>query len=170
MAPTIRVPRVLSALPAPVRWAAPPVALLGCIGLLLADWSAPAEIVVPEPGARAASYCRALAEALPQTLLGHPRKDPSPASPYVAVWDSSPRTVLRCGVPRPDALDDAGETKYPEVNGVVWFPQRDRDGGVRFTTTLRRANVEVYVPAGAYPDQLEPPSALADVVRDNVPQ
>ncbi|MFC9329387.1 DUF3515 domain-containing protein [Kitasatospora sp. NPDC057015] len=163
-----RVTHALRALPASVRWSAAPVALLGCIVLLLGDWGTAPAPVTPTPRAREVPYCEALARALPQTLIGHGREHSD--SPYVVIWGSSPRTVLRCGVPRPDALNGPQALKSaPEVNGVQWFDEPDGEGGYRFTTTLREANVEVSVPAGAYPYSADPLPVLSDVVKATVP-
>ena len=167
MTPAVRVPRVLKALPAPVRWLAAPVALLGCVALLVGNRGAPPP-TAPTPKAAEVPYCEALARALPQTLLGSPRARTD--SPYVVVWDSSPRTVVRCGVPRPDALNGPRATENaPEVNGVQWFDEPDADGGYRFTTVLRYANVEVTVPAGAYPNYMDPLPTVSDAVAAAVP-
>jgi hypothetical protein len=161
-------PRFLKALPAPVRWLAAPAVLLGCVVLLVGSWGAPPAPEAPTPTAKELPYCEAFARALPQTLLGHARK-PS-ASPFVAVWDSSPQTVVRCGVPRPDALDGPAAVRdAPEVNDVQWFDEPDGDGGYRFTTVLREAYVEVTVPAGAYPNYADPVPSVSDVVKATVP-
>ncbi|MCX5210648.1 DUF3515 domain-containing protein [Kitasatospora sp. NBC_00240] len=163
-----RATHALKALPAPVRWLAAPVALLGCVILLVGTWGAPAAPVTPTPRAKEVPYCEALARALPQRLTGHGREHSD--SPYVVIWSSSPRTVLRCGVPRPDALNGPQALKSaPEVNGVQWFDEPDGEGGYRFTTTLREANVEVSVPAGAYPSYADPLPTLSDAVKASVP-
>ncbi|MEU9129167.1 DUF3515 domain-containing protein [Kitasatospora sp. NPDC048540] len=159
----------LTTLPAPVRWLTPPVVLLGGIVLLTAAWSGPANVTPPTPRAEAARYCEALDKALPATVLGHPRQDPSPASPYTAAWGSSPRTVLRCGLERPGYLDDDPLKNSPEVNDVQWGMSGSDDGGYRFVTTLRKAYVEVYVPKGAYPNYADPLSSLTDAIKATVP-
>ncbi|GAA2805306.1 DUF3515 domain-containing protein [Kitasatospora sp. CM 4170] len=170
MARELRVPRVLAALPAPIRWLALPVALTCTVVVLLGSWSAPERIQVPEPAAKAAGYCRNLATALPQELLGHARKDPSPASPYVAAWASSPRIVLRCGVDRPEALNGEAAKDYsPTVDDVTWWPQKLDDGGYRFTSTMRKAYVEVTVPGGASGNPFDPVAALSAAVKANIP-
>ncbi|GAA1394949.1 DUF3515 domain-containing protein [Kitasatospora putterlickiae] len=166
------VPRFLAALPAPVRWLAVPTALACTVVVLLGGWGASADpkVETPEPRGKAAEYCRALAAALPQELLGHARKDPSPASPYVAAWASTPRIVLRCGVPHPEALVDEKQAEIsPTVNGVTWWPEPLGDGGYRFTATQRAAFVEVTVPGGAAAIPLDAAAALSDVVRASIP-
>ncbi|MGW6913030.1 DUF3515 domain-containing protein [Kitasatospora sp. NPDC054939] len=171
MARRLRVPRALAALPAPVRWLALPVALTCTTVVLVGSWSTPEEDVeVPAPTGKAAGYCRSLAGALPPTLLGHPRKDPSPASPYVAAWASSPRIVLRCGVPHPDELTFERQAEMsPTVNDVTWFAHRLPDGGYRFTATQRAAFVEVTVPGGAIGNPLDAPAVLSDLVKAHIP-
>ncbi|MFE2415029.1 MULTISPECIES: DUF3515 family protein [unclassified Kitasatospora] len=166
----LRVPRVLAALPAPVRWLAVPVALTCTVVVLLGSWSGPADIEVPTPTGKAAGYCRNLAAALPQELLGHARKDPSPSSPYVAVWDTSPRTVLRCGIDRPEELDGPHAMDMsPTLDDVTWWSQKLDDGSYRFVTTMRAAYVEVISPANVYDSPLDPASAVTAAVKANVP-
>ncbi|MEU9080242.1 DUF3515 domain-containing protein [Kitasatospora sp. NPDC004745] len=171
MATELRITRALAALPAPLRWLALPLALTCTLVVLLGSWSSPDEsVAVPSPGGRAAGYCRALAAALPQELLGHPRKDPSPASPYVAAWGGSPRTVLRCGVDRPEQLDGEHAKDWsPTVDDVTWWSQRLSDGGYRFVTTMRAAYVEVTVPAGAAQNPFDPAAAVTPAVKATVP-
>ncbi len=162
--------RVLSSLPAPVRWAAPPAVLLGGLGLLLGGWTSSSDQVTPPvPKANQAGYCQALAKALPADVLGHRRADPSPASPYTAAWASSPRTVLRCGVSRPEYLNADMSATAPEINDVQWGMGSDGAGGYRFVTTLRKAYVEVTVPKGAYPNYADPLSYLTDAIKATIP-
>ncbi|BFV57163.1 hypothetical protein KCMC57_up22670 [Kitasatospora sp. CMC57] len=160
----------LSSLPATVRWGVPPAVLLTCTGLLGWSWSLPADVAPPVPRAAEAGFCEALDKALPETVLGHHRDDPSPASPYTAAWDSSPRTVLRCGLPRPGYLDDDPLAAAPEVNDVQWGMSPLPDGGYRFVTTLRKTYVEVTVPGGAYPNYADPLSSLTDAVKATIPE
>ncbi|WP_327680973.1 DUF3515 domain-containing protein [Kitasatospora sp. NBC_00458] len=166
-----RVPRFLAALPAPVRWLAVPLALTCTVVVLIGSWGTPEKIEIPQPSARAAGYCRALAAALPQELLGHPRKDPKPASPYVAAWGAPPqRIVLRCGVPHPEALVDEKQAEItPTFNDVTWWPEPLKDGGYRLTVTQRAAFVELTVPRGATPNPLEAGAALSEAVAATVP-
>ncbi|WP_441250095.1 DUF3515 domain-containing protein [Kitasatospora sp. McL0602] len=162
--------RALRALPAPVRWATPPLVLLGSAGLLVGGWTGPGEIAPPSPASGAAVLCQALDRALPGEVLGHRRSDPSPASPYTAAWGSSPRTVLRCGLDRPGYLDDHPLDSAPNVNDVQFGMSSDGDGGYRFVTTLRRAYVEVTVPKGAYPNYVDPLSSLTDAIKATIPE
>ncbi|MFJ7245201.1 DUF3515 domain-containing protein [Kitasatospora sp. NPDC098652] len=172
MARELRIPRALTALPAPVRWLAAPVALTCTVVVLIGSWSSADDpaVEVPRPSGKAADYCRALGAALPPELLGRTRRDPSPASPYVAAWGDSPRVVLRCGVDRPDELDgDHARDWSPTVDDVTWWSQRLADGGYRFVTTMRAAYVEVTVPAGAAQNPFDPAAALTPAVKANVP-
>ncbi|WP_280669237.1 MULTISPECIES: DUF3515 family protein [unclassified Kitasatospora] len=161
--------RALTSLPAPIRWLALPLGLLACSAFLLGswgDWQPP--LTAPTPDAKAVGYCQALAKALPQAIEGRTRTSPSAD---VAVWNSTPRTVLRCGVPRPKALDKLAnqESTGPNVNDVQWYLEQDGHGGYRFTCTLRLAYVEVSVPAKAYPNYLDPLSSISDAVKATVP-
>ncbi|MFF2144805.1 DUF3515 domain-containing protein [Kitasatospora sp. NPDC058190] len=171
MARELRIPKALTALPAPVRWLAVPVALTCTVVVLIGSWSsADAQVEVPRPSGKAADYCRALSAALPQELLGHARKDPSPASPYTAAWGSSPRTVLRCGIDRPEELDGEHAADWsPTADDVTWWSQKLSDGGYRFVTTMRAAYVEVTVPAGAAQNPFDPAAALSSLVNAEIP-
>ncbi|MBO1415694.1 DUF3515 domain-containing protein [Streptomyces sp. FH025] len=166
-----RIPKALAALPAPVRWLALPLALTCTVVVLVGSWGpGDADIEVPQPSGRAADYCRALAAALPQELLGHPREDPSPASPYVAAWGDSPRTVLRCGIDRPEELDgEHAKDLSPTVDDLTWWSQKLSDGGYRFVATMRAAYVEVTSPPGVYGSPLDPAAALTPLVKANIP-
>ncbi|MFI9273652.1 DUF3515 domain-containing protein [Kitasatospora sp. NPDC052896] len=153
-----RLTRLLHVLPATVRWSLLPAALLACLALVTwsgATWEPP--VTPPEPRGQVADHCRALAAALPATVQGHRRTSPT-ASPYVAVWSSSPRTVLRCGVPRPKSLGVWANriAPGPYVSGVQWYIEKDGHGGYRLTVTQRSAYVELSVPAGAYPNYSDP--------------
>ncbi|MEV6974290.1 DUF3515 domain-containing protein [Kitasatospora sp. NPDC093806] len=167
----LRAPRFLAALPAPIRWLAVPLALACTVVVLLGSWGTPEERVeTPEPRGKAAEYCRALADALPRELLGHPRKDPATASPYVAAWASSPRIVLRCGVPHPEGLVEEKQKEIsPTIDDVTWWPEPLKDGGYRFTATQRAAFVEVTVPGGAMANPLDAAAALTGVVKATIP-
>ncbi|MER5641199.1 DUF3515 domain-containing protein [Kitasatospora sp. NPDC002227] len=161
--------RALRALPAPVRWVTPPLALLGGVGLLAGGWTGPEQVAPPTPAPSVAALCEALDRALPAEVLGHRRADPEPASPYTAAWGSSPRTVLRCGIERPAYLNDHPLDSAPEVNDVQFGMGEDGHGGYNFVTTLRKAYVEVHVPKGAYPNYVDPLSSLTDAVKATIP-
>ncbi|MFI6157853.1 DUF3515 domain-containing protein [Kitasatospora sp. NPDC051170] len=171
MARDLRIPKALRALPAPVRWLALPLALTCTTVVLIGSWSSAASrIEVPNPTPREAGYCKALAAALPQELLGHPREESSPASPYVAVWGSSPRTVMRCGIERPEELNGPhAKDLSPTVDDVTWWSQKRDDGSYRLVATMRRAYVEVISPAGVYSSPLDPAAALTPLVKAHIP-
>ncbi|GAB7180823.1 DUF3515 domain-containing protein [Kitasatospora sp. Ki12] len=171
MARETRVPKALTAVPAPIRWLALPVALTCAVVVLVGSWgSGDGDTEAPRPSGRAADYCRALAAALPQVLLGHARKDPSPGSPYVAVWDSSPRTVMRCGIDRPEELDGPhAKDLSPTVDDLTWWSQKRDDGSYRLVATMRAAYVEVISPPGVYSSPLDPAAALTPLVKANIP-
>lgn len=103
-------------------------------------------------------------------MLGHPRADPA-NSPYVAVWRSSPRTVLRCGVARPKSLDSLANQMSigPNVDNLQWYLEKDGHGGYRFTTTLRAAYVEVAAPAGATVNATDALAVVSPTVLAKVP-
>ncbi len=158
-----RLPRFTRTLPAAAL-----LAVAGCS-------AGPATVAVPSPSPAQAAMCRALHRALPRTFDGLPRHDPSPASDFTAAWGDPP-VVLRCGVPAPAVLTPTSPHYDPsaqaeEIDGVDWLPERQPDGSVRCTTTLRKAYVEVTLPekyVGQYGD-LGPLTALAPAVRAAVP-
>jgi hypothetical protein len=154
-----------------VRWLCPPAVLLACTAaLVIIDQSWQPSEAGTRPEGRSAEYCGNLLKALPDTVAGHPR-DRRVLPSYVAAWDSSRRTVLRCGVPRPGALRDLAKrrSENPNVNGVEWFMERDGHGGYRFTVTQRLTHVEVSVPAGAYPNYADPLAEISGAVRATIP-
>ncbi|WNI18259.1 DUF3515 family protein [Actinacidiphila sp. ITFR-21] len=125
------------------------------------------KVAVPVTDRRTAGYCAALHALLPSRLNGLPRHDLKPRSDLVAGW-GRPTVVLRCGVPRP-AVDADPDTPAASVGGVTWSFEQDRDGGVRMTTTLRKAYVELYLPP-EYAHDAGPLVDLAAPVRRSVPE
>ncbi|MER7676299.1 DUF3515 domain-containing protein [Streptomyces sp. NPDC096934] len=117
--------------------------LISVTGCSSADDGASA--VVPGADAKVSALCRNLDEALPKKVDGLDRNDPEPRSALTAGW-GSPAIILRCGVQRPSKMDDGGALSG-EVNGVGWLIEKQSDGAYRFTSSLRRAYVEVTVPA-----------------------
>ncbi|MFD7645706.1 DUF3515 domain-containing protein [Kitasatospora sp. NPDC059795] len=164
--------RFFSRLPEPVRWLALPSALAVGVALVMVNGSATWQPPLDEPHPRdaAAGYCEDLMKALPADLFGHARVIPDP-SPNVAYWATSPRTVLRCGVARPDGLNEEENQRKesPSVNNVTWYMENDGHGGHKFTTTLRKALVEVDSPAGAYPNPVDPLSLISTPVNSIIP-
>ncbi|GHH86657.1 hypothetical protein GCM10018793_59520 [Streptomyces sulfonofaciens] len=137
-----------------------------------------ATVAVPTPAASTASYCDRLHRQLPRHLDGLGRNDPKPRSALTAGW-GDPAIILRCGVPRPAAMDaapgagDAPDDDGPdgvEVNGVGWLSQPQDDGSYRFTTTLRKAYVEVILPKQRTGEGLAPLTDLAGPVKRSIPQ
>jgi hypothetical protein len=129
-------------------------------------------IVVPSPSAKASAICGRLYAALPAKVDGLTRHTLEPASRLTAGW-GDPTVVLRCGVPRPEVLTPGAKTYDPTsdaavVNGVSWLTQALQGGGYRFTTTGRKAFVEVNVP-GRYAPEINPLADLAAAVRRTVP-
>lgn len=137
------------------------LAVAGC-----SPTDAAASVTVPTPSPEAAAYCRALHKELPREVAGLGRHDPGPRSELTAGWGDG-AIVLRCGVPRPAKMDDA-QSRATEANGVNWMlEQRDDDGPV-FTTTLRKAYVEVSF-SEAYAHDASPLAAFAPAVKKAVP-
>ncbi|MEU1628390.1 DUF3515 domain-containing protein [Streptomyces sp. NPDC020096] len=132
-------------------------------------------VAVPTPSAAQAAVCHALHNALPKTVNGLARHATNPASDFTAAW-GDPAIVLRCGVPTPDVLNSGSEHYNPtsesaSINGVDWLPEKQSDGSVRSTTTLRKAFVEVTIPqkyTGPYGD-ISALTDLADAVKKSDP-
>ncbi len=101
----------------------------------------------PTPDAASAEVCARVAAALPGTLAGAERRTVTPAAPTTAAWGDPP-IVLRCGVPRPAALQPT--SVLADVDGVSWFPEQLTAGSL-FTTYGRQAYVEVAIPQDYQP-------------------
>ncbi|MEU9846403.1 DUF3515 domain-containing protein [Streptomyces sp. NPDC047985] len=138
--------------------------LLAAVGCSSTD-AAPS-ITDPTPSAEAAAYCRALHEELPRTVAGLDRGGTGTESGLTAQWGDG-AIVLRCGVPRPAKMDDPS-SKAIEANGVNWMLEQPDDGGPLFTTTHRKAYVEVRL-SEAYAHDASPLAAFAPAVRKTVP-
>ncbi|MFI7404845.1 DUF3515 domain-containing protein [Streptomyces sp. NPDC049541] len=141
------------------------VLLIAAAGCSSADDSASA--AVPSPEAKVAALCRSLDKVLPAKVDGLSRRDPEPASALTAGW-GNPAIILRCGVPRPAEMSDP-EADGVEVNGVGWLLQKQNDGSFRFTSTLRKAYVEVSIPAKRTGDGMAPLVDLAPAIKKAVP-
>lgn len=129
-------------------------------------------VAVPTPSAKASAICGRLHAALPAKVDGLTRRTLEPASRLTTGW-GDPTVVLRCGVPRPEVLTPGSDTYNPtsdaaDVNGVSWLVQQLEGGGYRFTTTGRKAFVEVTVPA-KYAPEVNPLTDLAAAVKKSVP-
>ncbi|MFC8225780.1 DUF3515 domain-containing protein [Streptomyces sp. NPDC057287] len=137
------------------------LAVAGCSG------GAQPSVAVPTPSSEAAAgYCEKLHEELPETVAGLERSDPSPDSDLTAGWGDG-AIVLRCGVPRPARMDDS-QSKAVDADGVNWLLEQSDDAGPRFTTTYRKAYVEVTL-GTEYAHDITPLSAFAVPVRKTVP-
>jgi hypothetical protein len=123
-------------------------------------------VAVPTPSSEAAGYCEALHKELPDTVAGLERSDPSPDSGLTAGWGDG-AIVLRCGVARPAKMDDS-QAKGVDADGVNWLLEQRDDAGPRFTTTYRKAYVEVTL-GTEYAHDITPLSAFAAPVKKTVP-
>ncbi|MFE3036796.1 DUF3515 domain-containing protein [Streptomyces canus] len=140
--------------------------LITVAGCSSADDSASA--AVPSPGAGVTKLCRELDRVLPSKVDDQDRRDPEPASALTAGW-GDPAIILRCGVERPSKMDDP-EADGVEANGVGWLLEKQDDGSFRFTTTLRKAYVEVTIPKDRTGDGLAPLVDLAPGIKKAIPE
>ncbi|MFI9647982.1 DUF3515 domain-containing protein [Streptomyces sp. NPDC052040] len=140
--------------------------LIAAVGCSRSDGGPSA--AVPSPDAKVARLCGNLDKVLPQKVDGLGRNDPEPRSALTAGW-GSPAIILRCGVPRPTEMDDP-EADGMDVDGVGWLLQKRDDGSFRFTTTLRRAYVEVTLPKERTDHGVAPLVSLAPAVKKAIPE
>ncbi|MFI1245213.1 DUF3515 domain-containing protein [Streptomyces anulatus] len=140
------------------------VLVLAAAGCSLSD--AQPSVTVPTPSPEAAAYCEALHEELPKTVLELERSDPSPDSELTAGWGDG-AIVLRCGVPRPAKMDDL-QSQGVEADGVGWMLEEPEGSGPRFTTTYRKAYVEVTLDS-TYAHDITPLASFAGPVSKTVP-
>ncbi len=133
---------------------------MACLGLLLAACGGPVAVDAPELSGPDASTCRALLDALPQTVDDVERRDVEPARAPAAAW-GDPAIVLRCGVEMPQTFDDFATCQ--ETNGVGWFiPEEQMTGSptaITMTTIGRDVNIEVALPEEHFP----PANAMVDL-------
>ncbi|MET9803242.1 DUF3515 domain-containing protein [Streptomyces sp. NPDC006368] len=151
-------------LPARAVATAAATVLLAVAGCSSTDAGAP--VAVPSPSAEEAAFCRALDKELPETVAGLDRSDPEPESELTAGWGDG-AIVLRCGVPRPGRMSDP-QAQGVEVNGVNWLLEQREDDGPRFTSTYRKAYVEVTLDK-RYAHDAGPLTDLAAPVEKAVP-
>ena len=126
-----------------------------------------ARAAVPGPGAEVTELCRNLDKTLPSEVDGQDRRDPEPASALTAGW-GDPAIILRCGVARPAKMNDP-EADGVEVDGVGWLLQKQDDGSFRFTSTLRKAYVEVRIPAKRTGGGMAPLVDVAPAIKKAIP-
>ncbi|MFJ8869839.1 DUF3515 domain-containing protein [Streptomyces sp. NPDC102473] len=154
------------------RVLAPSAALFALTLAGCSDGGARPSVAVPTPPSEAAAgYCEKLHEELPETVDGLERNDPSPDSDLTAGWGDG-AIVLRCGVPRPARMDDS-QSKAVDADDVNWLLEQpddaaDTGAGPRFTTTYRKAYVEVTL-GTEYAHDITPLSAFAVPVKRTVP-
>ncbi|MEV4455866.1 DUF3515 domain-containing protein [Microbispora sp. NPDC049633] len=140
----------------------PGVAIVAALALL-AGCSSTVHVEPPTPSGEAAAACRTLDAALPKTLDGLGRTASEPPSPYVAVWGDG-QIALRCGVPRPAAMEPTAEVA--DINGVGWFQDPRRPA--LFTSTNRVAYVEVTIGKDHQPGAVL--VDLAGPVKSSIPE
>ncbi|TGB13219.1 DUF3515 domain-containing protein [Streptomyces sp. MZ04] len=140
--------------------------LIATAGCSQADEAAKA--TVPTPDTEVAEICRNLDKQLPEKVDGLVRADPEPTSVLTAGW-GDPAIILRCGVPRPPKMNDA-EADGVTVNGVNWLLEEQDDGSFRFTSTLRKAYVEVALPEERAGGGVSPLTDFAAPVKKTVPK
>jgi hypothetical protein len=122
---------------------------------------------VPSPDAKVTKLCQNLDKALPRKVDGRDRNDPEPRSALTAGW-GSPAIILRCGVTRPAEMNDP-DAYGADVDGVGWLVQKQSDGSVVFTTSLRMAYVEVKVPKERAGDGAGPLTYFARPIKSAIP-
>ncbi|MFH8365482.1 DUF3515 domain-containing protein [Streptomyces sp. NPDC018031] len=122
-------------------------------------------VAAPVPKAGTEGRCAELIDAVPDELGGAERRETRPATRYTAAW-GDPAIVLRCGIPRPDEMNNP-RAPGARLKGVDWMLESPDDGSHRCTTALRSVYVEVSIPA-AYRD-VEALVELGDAVRTTIP-
>jgi hypothetical protein len=110
------------------------------LALLLAGCGGAVRVDPPTPQGATATACATLNARLPSKLDGAERVPSEPRSPYVTVWGAA-EIALRCGVPRPAAMDPLQQ--IPEINGVPWFADPVRPA--LFTAITKGGYVEVTI-------------------------
>ena len=124
----------------------------------------------PAPGAEAARTCAALVDALPSSVDGAQRRDVEPAGVAAAAW-GDPAIVLRCGVRRPDGLDEFATCQ--EANGVGWYVPEEQITGSPLPLTITTVDREVYVEVSLPEESWPPANAMVDLaaaIKQTVPQ
>lgn len=131
--------------------------VVACAAVLLATAcsSDPSPIDAGDLSAGDAAACRALVDALPDTLADHERVDVTGDTAYGAAW-GDPAIVLTCGVGRPAGLTDTSTCVNKDRTG--WFVpddvllSDDQTLDVTATEMNYRPRVELFVPGEYRPD------------------
>lgn len=137
--------------------------------LLLAACSGSVDVAPPDLGGASSTAsldaCTQLTADLPEQVAEQKSRSTAPESPLTAAW-GEPAILLRCGVPRPEALTAASQ--LVSVNGVDWFAE-ELTAGYVFTTEGRSPSVEVTVPDD-YAPEIGPVTELSPFVAAAIPQ
>jgi hypothetical protein len=120
----------------------------------------PVEVDPPQLTGASAEQCEDLVAALPDVVADQDRREVTPIDAAAAAWGDDPPIVLRCGVPKPEALQP--DSRCFVVNDVGWFAEEQPDG-VTFTTIGMSTHVEVSVPDD-YAPEADALAVLADPV------
>ncbi|MFF1682790.1 DUF3515 domain-containing protein [Streptomyces sp. NPDC058256] len=123
---------------------------------------------VPSPDAKVTKLCQNLDKALPEKVDDLDRNDPEPRSALTAGW-GSPAIILRCGVDRPAKMNDPN-AYGADVDGVGWLVEEQDDGSYVFTTSLRKAYVEVRLPKERADEGAGPLTDFAGPVKKAIPE
>jgi Protein of unknown function (DUF3515) len=129
------------------------VGAVACLALLTAGCS-PGGVHLDSPTLSGvnARACKALVDALPQSVSDQKRRKVDPKDGYGAAW-GDPAIVLTCGVPKPKGLTKFATCQVTDKVG--WYiPEREMTGSatdITMTTIGRAQNVEVRIPAAYFP-------------------
>ena len=104
----------------------------------------PRALTEPSPTGSVADECRAVMAALPATVDGLAR---SATTTFTAQWGGD-TVALRCGVPKPAALEATSPCQV--INDIGWLAEQHPDEWV-FTTIGRSGYIEVRVAASHQP-------------------
>ena len=106
--------------------------------------SSPRALSEPSPTGDVADQCRAVMAALPASVDGLAR---SASTTFTAQWGGD-TVALRCGVPKPAALEATSPCQV--INNIGWLAEQHPDEWV-FTTIGRAGYIEVRVAASHQP-------------------
>ena len=147
--------------------------------LLLAACSGSVDVAPPDLGGASSTAsldaCTQLTADLPEQVAEQKSRSTAPESPLTAAW-GEPAILLRCGVPRPEALTAASRAGERERRRLVRrgadgrirlhdrrpITQRRSDGPRRLRTRDRAGHRAVAVRGSSHPaaDQLSDPVAV----------